>query len=145
MTVAEQSLVETLRPVYEEGVRAWNAGEFRNAYGALPEGFEWQLAATWPNTKGLLRGPDEVIAFFEELREMFPDARVGGHEFVEVDNRQVIVGFVVTGTGRSSGASTEMEIWQLWEVSEDLAPVRMTEYDSRDAALEAARAEGQGE
>ena len=145
MTVAQQSLVETLRPVYEEGVRAWNAGDFRSAYGALPEGFEWRLAATWPNTKGTLRGPDEVIAFFGELREMFPDARVDRHEFVDVDERRVIVGFVVTGTGRSSGASTEMEIWQLWEVSEDLVPSRMVEYDSREAALEAARTKGDGE
>ena len=147
MTVVEQpqSLVETLRPTYEEGVRAWNAGDFRRAYGALPKGFEWRLASTWPNTKGTLRGPDEVVSFFEELREMFPDARVDRHEFVDVDHRHVIVGFRVTGTGRSSGASTEMEIWQLWEVSEDLVPVRMTEYTSRDTALDAAGTEGEAE
>ena len=148
MTVSEQetrSLVETLRPTYEEGVRAWNAGDFRRAYGALPEDFEWRLASTWPHTKGTLRGPDEVVSFFEEFREMFPDARVDGHEFVEVDERRVIVGFRVTGTGRSSGASTEMEIWQLWEVAEGLVPVRMTEYISREAALEAAGTQGEDE
>jgi ketosteroid isomerase-like protein len=141
VTVAEQQsrpLFETLRPAYEAGIRAWNEGDFRAAYGAFPEDFELRLASTWPNTKGTLRGPDEIVAFFEEFREMFPDARVDRHEFVEVDGHRGIVGFRVTGTGRSSGVSTETEIWQLWEVTEDLVPIRMTEYDSRQAALEAA-------
>jgi ketosteroid isomerase-like protein len=131
-------LIETLRPLYEEGNRAWNEGDIQRAYSTLPEDFEMRLSANWPNARGALHGPDEIVAFFEDFREMFPDARTGSLDFIEVDDRRAIVGFPVTGTGRGSGARTEMEIWQLWEVSEDFVPVRLTEYSTRQQALEAA-------
>jgi hypothetical protein len=60
------------------------------------------------------------------------------HEFIEGSEGIVIVGFHVTGSGRSSGAGTEMEIWQVWEVSDDLIPLGVTEFTDRKDALDAA-------
>ena len=55
----------------------------------------------------------------------------------------VIVGFDVTGTGASSGASTAMEIWQVWELAED-RPLRVREFSERARAFEAAGAKDPG-
>ena len=132
-------LLETVKPLFEEANRAWNEGDFRRAYAALPDDFEYHLAAAWPNARPL-QGRNEVVSFFEDWREMFPDARTDRPEFIEVDDRRLILGFTVIGTGRRSGASTEMEIWQLWELNDELAPVRVTEHGSRGKAIEAAGA-----
>ncbi|HEU4980492.1 MAG TPA: hypothetical protein VFT14_04685 [Solirubrobacterales bacterium] len=43
-------------------------------------------------------------------------------DFIEVNDRRLIPGFPVIGTGRTSGASTEMEIWQVWEIGEGWCP-----------------------
>jgi ketosteroid isomerase-like protein len=123
----------------EEGNRAWNEGDFKRAYGALPEDFEYELAANWPDAR-TLRGPDEVVAFFEAWRETFPDTRADLREFIQADERTVIVGFKVIGTGERSGVGTTMEIWQVWTLREGLVPVRVSEFHDRRAAIDAAGA-----
>jgi ketosteroid isomerase-like protein len=138
---AESDFLKAFRAIFMEGNRAWNAGDIRRAYTSLPDDFEFQLAPSWPNARPL-RGPDEVVAFFEDFQETFPDVRTTLPELIEVDERTVIVGFRVIGTGRSSGAGTEMEIWQVWEVGEGMVPLRVTEFSDRDAALEAVGAGG---
>jgi ketosteroid isomerase-like protein len=134
---AESELFKAFRESFEEGNRAWNEGDFKRAYAALPEDIEYLLTPSWPNARPL-RGRDEVVAFFEDFRETFPDARAEIVEFVQADEGTVIVGFAVTGTGRSSGIGTEMEIWQLWEMREGMNPSRVREFASRDEALAAA-------
>jgi hypothetical protein len=84
------------------------------------------------------------VAFFEDLQETFPDARVSSPELIEVDERTMVAGFRVAGSGRSSGAGASMEIWQVWELREGLVPSRVTEFEDRDAALRAAGAENAG-
>ena len=93
---------------------------------------------TWPEAR-VLRSRDEVIEFFEDFQETFPDARTASHEYVEGPNGTVVAGFRVAGTGRTSGAVVEMEIWQVWEIREDnLTVTRVTEFTNRREALEAA-------
>jgi ketosteroid isomerase-like protein len=133
----ESEALKAFRAIYEEGNRAWNEGDVRRAYAALPEDFEHQLAPTWPNARPL-RGPDEVVSFFEDFQATFPGVRTSRHEFIEVDERTMIVGFRVSGTGRTSGASTRMEIWQVWEMREGMIPSRVVEFADRDTALAAA-------
>ena len=98
---------------------------------------EYRLAPTWPDAR-VLHGRDQVVAFFEDFQQTFPDARTASHEFMEGSEGVVIVGFRVTGSGRSSGAGAEMEIWQVWQVSDDLIPIGVTEFSDRQDALEAA-------
>ena len=132
--------LQAFKAIFVEGNRAWNEGDVKRAYGALSEDFEYQLAAAWPNARPL-RGPDEVVAFFEDFQETFPDVQATPiYEFIEVDERTMVVGFHVTGTGRRSGARTELDVWQVWEVGEGMVPVRLTEFPDRGAALEAAGA-----
>jgi ketosteroid isomerase-like protein len=135
----ESELLKAFKRVFEEGNRAWNEGDVKRAYSALPADLDYRLAPAWPQAR-VLRGGDEVVAFFEDFQETFPDARTSSHEFIEVDDRTVIVGFRVTGTGRTSGAGTAMEIWQVWELREGMVPFRVREFHQRGEALEAAGA-----
>jgi len=139
MSAAETELFRAFREGFEHGNRAWNAGDVKTAYAALPDQVEYRLAATWPEAR-VLRSRDEVIEFFEDFQETFPDARTASHEYMEGPNGTVLVGFRVSGTGRTSGAVGEMEIWQVWEIrdQDNLTVTRVTEFTTRREALEAA-------
>jgi ketosteroid isomerase-like protein len=139
MSAAEPELLRAFREGFEHGNRAWNAGDVKTAYAALPDQVEYRLAATWPEAR-VLRSRDEVIEFFEDFQETFPDARTASHEYMEGPNGTVLVGFRVAGTGRTSGAVGEMEIWQVWEIrdQDNLSVTRVTEFATRREALEAA-------
>jgi ketosteroid isomerase-like protein len=136
VTNEESELLKAFKQVFEEGNRAWNDGDVKRAYAALPDDLDYRLGPAWPQAR-VLKGRDEVVAFFEDFQETFPDARTSSHQFVEVDERTVIVGFRVTGTGRTSGAGTAMEIWQVWELREGMVPFRVREFHQRAEALEA--------
>jgi ketosteroid isomerase-like protein len=139
MSALESEFLPAFREVFEQGNRAWNAGDVKTAYAALPEQLEYRLAPTWPESR-VLRSRDEVIKFFEGFQQTFPDARTAPHEYLEGDDGSVVVGFRVTGTGRTSGAEAAMEIWQVWEVSDQdgLIVTSVTEFTDRPDALEAA-------
>jgi ketosteroid isomerase-like protein len=137
---AESDLLRAFRDAFEEGNLAWNAGDVRRAYAALPEHLEYRLSPTWPEAR-VLRSRDEVITFFEDFQATFPDARTASHEYIEGGPGTLIVGFRVSGSGRSSGAGGEMEVWQVWKVrtlEDGLTATSVTEFADRRAALEAA-------
>jgi len=136
----ESELLKAFRAAYEEGNRAWNEGDFKSAYGGLTEDVEYDLAPTWPHARPLC-GHDEIVAFFQDLRETFPDVRTELREFIQLDQQTVIVGLHVLGTGGRSGVGTTMDIWQVWEIREGLRPIRVREFHDRRAAIEAAGAE----
>jgi ketosteroid isomerase-like protein len=133
----ESEFLRTFQQLFERGNRAWNEGDVKSAYAALPDQMEYRLSPTWPDAR-VLHGRDEVVAFFEDFQQTFPDARTASHEFIEGGEGIVIVGFHVTGSGRSSGAGTEMQIWQVWEVSDELTPLAVAEFTDRQDALAAA-------
>ena len=132
----ESELAQGLRSIAEESNRAWNEGDVERAYGILGEDFVYTLSATWPQSRPL-HGRNEVVAFFKDFREMFPDAHAGPIEFIEVGPQRLIMSFPVVGTGRASGVKTEMEIWQVWHLDNGV-PVRCDEYPDRATTLEAA-------
>ena len=131
----ESDFLRVFRQAVEERSRAWNEGDVRTACSAFPDELEYQLSPGWPEAR-VLRGREDVIAFFEDFQETFPDARTKSREFIEPGEGTVVVGFRVTGRGRSSGAGTEMEIWQVWELGERLTPTSVREFGSRREALE---------
>jgi ketosteroid isomerase-like protein len=133
----ESELLKAFREAFEEGNRAWNAGDVKRAYAVLPDELEYRLSPTWPEAR-VLQSRDEVVAFFEDFQRTFPDAQTASHEFIEGSDGTVIVGFRVSGSGRSSGAGTEMQIWQVWQVSDELAPLSVTEFSNREDALNTA-------
>jgi ketosteroid isomerase-like protein len=136
----ESELLKGFRADWEEGNRAWNEGDFRRAYAGLPDDFEYRLASAWPNAKPL-RGPQEIAAFFEDYLETFPDVRSEPLiEMTQTGPQTIVVGFHVAGSGRSSGAFTTMEIWQVWRFDHG-RPSHLIEYADRKAALQAASEE----
>jgi ketosteroid isomerase-like protein len=139
MPAVESEFLRAFRAAFEEGNRAWNAGDVKTAYASLPDQLEYRLAPTWPEAR-VLRSRDEVIEFFEGLREAFPDARTRSHEYLEGAQGTMVAGFRVAGTGRTSGAEAEMEIWQVWEIRDQvkLTVTRVTEFSNRREALKAA-------
>jgi ketosteroid isomerase-like protein len=136
---AESEFLRAFREGFEQGNRAWNAGDVKTAYAVLPDRLEYQLAPSWPEAR-VLGGRDEVVEFFESFQETFPDARTAPHEYLEGSPGTVIVGFRVTGTGRTSGAKAEMEIWQVWAFpdQDELSVRSVREFTNRREALEAA-------
>jgi ketosteroid isomerase-like protein len=137
----ESELLSGFREAYLAGNRAWNQHDFGRAYAALPEGVEYRLSQSWPNARPL-RGRHEVVAFFEGFHDAFPEVEASVRDFVAVDEHTIVAGLHVTGTGRGSGATVEMDVWQVWELAEGLVPERVAEYDDRQGALEAARSAG---
>ena len=135
----ESEFLRAFREGFEQGNRAWNAGDVRTAYATLPDQLVYRLASIWPETR-VLGSREEVIEFFESFQETFPDARTASHEYLEGDHGAVVAGFRVTGTGRTSGAEAEMEIWQVWEIrdQDNLTVTRVTEFTNRREAVEAA-------
>jgi len=141
--MSESEFLRAFREGFEEANRAWNAGDVEAAYAALPDQLEYRLAPIWPEAREL-RTRDEVVEFFEGFQETFPDARTASHEYLEGDQGTLVVGFRVIGTGRASGAGSEMEIWQVWEVRDqaDLTATRVREFTDRREALRAAGLSG---
>ena len=140
MQATESELLSGFREAYLAGNRAWNEHDFERAYAGVAERVEYQLSHSWPDARPL-RGRDEVVAFFDGFCETFPDVQGTVGEIVALDEETIFVGLHVTGTGRGSGATVEMALWQVWELAEGLA-VRVAEYDDRQDALEAARSGG---
>ena len=138
MPAAESEFLRAFREGFEEGNRAWNAGDVKTAYATLPDQLEYRLAATWPEAR-VLRSRDEVIEFFKDFQDTFPDAQATPREYLEGAHGTMVVGFRVTGTGRTSGVEGEMQIWQVWEASDqdDLIVARVTEFTNRQEAVEA--------
>jgi ketosteroid isomerase-like protein len=136
---AESEFLKAFRQAFEEGNRAWNEGDFTRAYGGLPEDIEYDLAPTWPHARPL-HGPDDIVAFFQDVPETFPDVRSEVLELIQADERTVIAGLRVIGTGGRSGVGTQMEIWQVWAMRGGVVPVRVREFHDRPSALEAAGA-----
>jgi ketosteroid isomerase-like protein len=139
MPADESEFLRAFREGFEQGNRAWNAGDVKAAYATLPDQLEYQLAPTWPESR-VLGSRDEVIEFFESFQETFPDARTASHEYLEGAHGAVVAGFRVAGTGRTSGAEAQMEIWQVWEIrdQDNLTVTRVTEFTNRREAVEAA-------
>jgi SnoaL-like domain len=72
--VAEE-LLSWFPASYRQGSAAFNEGDFTGALGWLPEDIEWHAVSVDPETR-VLRGPAEVIRYFEEFRAVFDDWRI---------------------------------------------------------------------
>jgi ketosteroid isomerase-like protein len=87
----------------------------------------------------VLRGPDEMRAFYRDLDATWADgARVEVEELIDAGDK-VLVLIRFSGRGKTSGAEVEALVWNLWTFR-DGEPVRWTYFgEDRAEALEAAR------
>ena len=86
----------------------------------------------------ILRGPDEMRAFYRDLGEPWAGgAKLEVEELIDAGH-QVLVLIRFGGRGKMSGAEVEALVWNLWTFR-DGEPVRWTYFgEDRAQALEAA-------
>jgi ketosteroid isomerase-like protein len=86
----------------------------------------------------ILRGPDEMRAFYRDLGEPWAGgAKLEVEELIDAGH-QVLVLIRFGGRGRVSGADVEVLVWNLWTFR-DGEPIRWTYFgEDRAQALEAA-------
>jgi ketosteroid isomerase-like protein len=86
----------------------------------------------------ILRGPDEMRAFYRDLGEPWAGgAKLEVEELIDAGH-QVLVLIRFGGRGKMSGAEVEALVWNLWTFR-DGEPVRWTYFgDDRAQAFEAA-------
>ena len=120
--------------------RAIDAFNSNNAEAMIELGvlvFDWSGSIA-PN-RGIYRGEDGVREFVDDQWSMFQELRVEPEEFL-TRGRHVIVPITVHGRARD-GLRVKATSAQLYTF-EDGRPARITLFQNRDAALEAAAADG---
>jgi ketosteroid isomerase-like protein len=139
---AERSEFLQFQAAYEEGNQAFNAGDLERAFGELPEDFDFEFhhRDLVPDAR-TLRGANEIVAFYEEMRQVFPDWQVETREFIDAGAGRILVVNRSTGTGKSSGVGVERDVFQVWEFGDDGIPARVREYTDRAEAFAAAEME----
>ena len=129
-------LVARFRPLHEAGARAFNAGDLDTALAGVRPDFEWHPYDADPE-QSVIRGPDAVRRYFAGYREVFDEWHTEPLGYEQMGDDAVLVHHVITGTSRGAGVPVEIEVWEIWEVGDDLLPTRVRQFTDRDAALEA--------
>jgi ketosteroid isomerase-like protein len=124
--------VEMLRRGYD---LVWREGQVERALEGLAPDFEWVVPGH-PDGE-LSRGPDEVIAFFRDWIASWDELDVG-YELREAGAGRVLAVVTMRGTGRGSGARTEMTMAQLWSFEEGKLRRMVVYYDLEEARAAAA-------
>jgi ketosteroid isomerase-like protein len=101
----------------------------------LDEEFEIEEAAEVPDRDGYA-GREAFIANMLKLEESFEELRLVPLEFVDLDDKVVVV-VSMAGKGRASGALVEMTFAQLWSLRDGKA-VSLRDFATKAEALEAA-------
>ena len=125
--------VESIRRATE----AFNRGD-ADAFVALgtPD-IEWEDPIFWTEGTRIFRGRDEVRTWFAQVREPWERIHLAVEEILEAGNERLVVGFRLTARGRSSGADTQLQFWQVLWFREGLTAKRQI-FRDRAEALEAA-------
>jgi ketosteroid isomerase-like protein len=119
--------VEMLRRGYD---LVWREGQVERALEGLAPDFEWVVPGH-PDGE-LSRGPDEVIAFFRDWIASWDELDVG-YELREAGAGRVLAVVTMRGTGRGSGARTEMTMAQLWSFEEGKLRRMVVYFDVEEA------------
>ena len=133
-----QENVEIMRGIYREMAR----GNFWALAPFLDPEVEWIWAPSFQGIVGnqVFRGPDGVEAATRELFEAWEQYTLEAEEFIDGGESVIVVG---RGLGRSKrgGPDVEHRNAAVWTFRNGKV-VRMTGYESRAAALEAAGLSG---
>src|SRR6476620_4180300 len=115
-----QENVETLRKLFalvnDRGIAA-AVQEFGDL---LDPNFRLDEADDLPDPQTHSGGKEAFIANMGKLEEVFEEIRMEPLEFVDLDNKIVVV-VSLYGRGRGSGAPVEMTFTQLWSVRDGKA------------------------
>jgi ketosteroid isomerase-like protein len=119
--------VEMLKRGYD---LAWREGDLERAVAPLGRDFEW-IVPGHPEGE-VRRGSDEVIAFFRDWIDAWNDFEIE-YELREAGPDRVLALVEMRGSGKGSGARTEMKMAQLWTFRAGRAVQMVLYYDQQEA------------
>jgi ketosteroid isomerase-like protein len=122
---------------FRRGFQALNRGKVRAAFAGVHPQAEWHQPLTFPDA-GVLRGREEIVAWYTRLLEESDDFRLDLQELIDAGDGQVVVRSTARGRGPTSGITSELEMTELYEIQNGLI-VRAREFVDSSRALEAAR------
>jgi ketosteroid isomerase-like protein len=99
---------------------------------------EWEASDDrFPGFGGVYRGQAGVRQWLEEALEPWESVHIHVEEITEAGDDQVLLGVLMTTSGKGSGVETKLRIWQAFRVTDGKVARRQGPYWARDAALEA--------
>jgi hypothetical protein len=139
----EQRLLERFRTNYLAFVEAFNRRDLEAAFSRTPRDFVFDISGGWMFegavdmlSPAVMHGREELIAFYRDWIEQFPDWHVDVEGFAEPTPGLLLVTFTARGTGRVSGVPTDSRITEVWDTRS--RPIRVSQHRKEAEALEAA-------
>jgi FkbM family methyltransferase len=129
--------------VVKEFTRSFEQGDRDSWREYFDPDVVWDSSATDFPFAGVYHGHQGVEQFFRDWLPTWRDLEVATREYIDAGNSVVVV-FRQTGTGRSSGIRIAQDFFGVYDLK-DAKVVRFRQYESREAALEAAGAFGVGD
>lgn len=130
--------LDEFRAFFLGRVDAFNRRDLDAVLDGLPEEFEWHFPEGVVDRPEPAR-PSKLRHALDDLVAPLPDLTAEPFEIVEPVPDSFVVRLHVHGAGATSGASTQLELVQLWEFEGD-RPVRVREFTDFSVALAEARA-----
>jgi len=139
----EQRLLERFRTNYLAFVEAFNRRDLEAAFARTPRDFVFDISsgiialdAADMLSPAVMHSREELIAFYRDWIEGFPDWHVDVEGFAEPTPGVLLVTFTVRGTGRVSGVPIDARITEVWDTRS--RPIRVSQHREEAEALEAA-------
>ena len=130
--------LDEFRAFFLGRVDAFNRRDLDAVLDGLPEEFEWHFPEGVVDRPEPAR-PSKLRHALDDLVAPLPDLTAEPFEIVEPVAGSFVVRLHVHGAGATSGASTQLELVQLWQFEGD-RPLRVREFTDFSVALAEARA-----
>jgi ketosteroid isomerase-like protein len=125
-----------VKAAYLAMLRAFNRGDLVTAFALMDADCEFRNGERLVLEAGVFAGRDQVIRFFEELREVVPDWRVENRRFLQGRDGVFVALDHGRGSGRDSGAPVATELVSVLELRDWLV-VRVHQYSDWEDGLRA--------
>jgi ketosteroid isomerase-like protein len=122
--------VEVVRRIYAD----WGRGDFRAGVELYDANVVLFLRLGFPDS-GAYVGRDAIRQYMRDLLASYSDFAIVGEEFIGAGDT-VVVRILQKGTGRTSGALTELPYFQVWTFRGD-SVVRIESIATREEAMAA--------
>lgn len=101
----------------QAGYDAFARGDMEAVMDSMHDDIEWVTPDSTP-LGGRYHGKQEVMGFFGRLSELMSDLRVEPREFIEADDRIVVLCRI---SGRGRGGQLDMEACHVWRSRDGLS------------------------
>ena len=123
----------------QEGLAAFNGGDFERSLETLGSDMEWDTTRAVPDGR-IYSGHDEILGYWQDIADRWDSLRIEADEWMEAGDRVVMLGRLV-GVGSESGVPVVGPWCQVWHFEGGETPVRCDNFTDPDAALAAAEIE----